>query len=114
LLLIGAVPRYSYVAVDGDRVRVQFGLFRYNLERRRIVGAQRVTANWLYGIGIHANLVSALCVNGSLGGMVELHLAPPQLFWVLFVPARCLRFYVSLENPDGFLATLGVGAAGPR
>ncbi len=109
LAIFGAIPPLSYVAVDADSLRVCFGIFRYRITRVQVVGARRVSGNWLYGIGVHTNFVNGLIVNGSLAGLVELRLNPAQAFWVLFLPTRCTRFYLSLEQPDAFLAALSVG-----
>jgi hypothetical protein len=113
LALVGATPARCYVALDYERVRIRFGLFRFDVERRRIVGTRRVRGNWLWGIGIHGNLVNTLVVNGSLDGLVELRLAPPQTFWVLGLPMRCARLAVSFEQPDTFLHALGAGQPVP-
>ena len=113
LLLLGATPGNSYVALEGDAVRVRFGFFQYLLPCERIVGARRAPGNWGYGIGVHGNPFSWLVVNGSLAGLVELQLVPPVRTWVLFIPVRCSRLYVSLEQPDAFLQALGQGLAPP-
>ena len=109
LALLGATPRRCYVALDGDRVRIRFGIFRFDVERRCIVRARRVRGKWFWGIGIHGNLVNTLVVNGSLASLVELRLAPPQTFWLLGLPMRCTRLAISLEQPDTFLHALSAG-----
>ena len=64
---------------------------------------------------MHTNIVSTLAINGSLAGMVELRLEPPQTLRVL-LPVRCSRLYLSLEDREGFLRalsqspTVGAGA----
>ncbi|HLH26839.1 MAG TPA: hypothetical protein VK066_30300 [Chloroflexota bacterium] len=110
LWLCGVVPRTAHVALEGEAVRVRFGLFRYAFPRASVVAARCVgrARLWTMGVGIHGNLVSRLAINGSLGGVVELRLAPPRTFWVLFIPMRVSRLYLSLEDPDGFLDALGV------
>ncbi|HEY7062819.1 MAG TPA: hypothetical protein VII06_15185 [Chloroflexota bacterium] len=112
LLLVGVLPGNSYVALAGDSVRVRFGLFRYRVPRASIVAARRMERMrlWTLGIGIHGNLVNALAINGSVAGVVELRLAPARTFWVLFIPMRVSRLYLSLEAPDAFLRALGVPA----
>jgi hypothetical protein len=112
LWLVGVLPGNAYVALEGDTVRVRFGLFRYRVPRASVVGARRRDGAklWLMGIGVHGNLVNALAINGSLGGMVELRLAPPRTFWVLLIPMRVSRLYLSLDEPDAFLRALGVAA----
>jgi hypothetical protein len=113
LALLGATRGRSYVAIEPTWVHVRFGIFRFDVERRRVVSARTIRGNWLAGIGVHTNLVSGLIVNGSLDGLVELDLEPPQTFWLLFLRLRCRQLYVSLEQPDAFLAALGVPAVLP-
>ncbi|HZR99835.1 MAG TPA: hypothetical protein VFE37_14075 [Chloroflexota bacterium] len=112
LWVVGVVPSTAYVALDGDVVRVRFGFFRYSFPRASVVGARRVgSANLLtMGVGIHGNLVSALAINGSLSGIVEVRLAPPRRFWVLGIPMRVSRLFLSLKDPEGFVRALGVAA----
>ena len=111
LWIVGVLPRNAYVAVEGDTVRVGFGVFRYDFPRASVVGARRLEGarRWMLGIGVHGNLVNWLAINGSLAGMVEVQLAPPRTFWVLCIPMRVSRLYLSLDAPDAFLQALGIG-----
>jgi hypothetical protein len=110
LWLVGVVPRTAYVAVTVETVRVRFGFFHYRFPRASIVAARRLAGAklWSMGIGIHGNLVSSLAINGSLDGVVELRLAPPRTCWVLCIPMRVSRLYLSLAAPDDFLRALDV------
>ncbi len=109
LVLFGATRRRSYVVVDDEWVRVRFGFFAMRFPRERIVSARSVQGGWGYGIGWHTNFVSALILNGSLAGLVELRLTPPEHRRLLLLPVRCSRLYVSLEQPDAFLRVLAEG-----
>jgi hypothetical protein len=111
LVLFGATRQRSYVAVDDEWIRVRFGFFAMRVPRAHVLGARGVRGHWLSGIGWHTNFVSALVVNGSLAGMVELRLAPPQHIRLLIVPVRCSRLYLSLEDPGGFLRSLAEGGS---
>jgi hypothetical protein len=113
LWLVGVLPGNAYVALAGDTVRVSFGLFRYRFPRASVVAARPVGSASLFkiGIGIHGNLVSALAINGSLDGLVELRLQPPCRFWVLLVPMRVSRLFLSLKDPDAFVQALSVSTA---
>ena len=108
LWLVGVRPGSAYVAVQGDTVRVRFGQFDYRFPRACVVGARRVSGakRWWLGVGVHGNLVDWLAINGSLSGLVELRLDPPRRLWVLFVPNRVRRLYLSLEDPDALLQAL--------
>ena len=112
LWLVGVLPSTAYVALVGDTVRVRFGVFRYSFPRASVVAARPVGSANLFkiGVGIHGNLVSGLAINGSLHGLVELRLAPPRRFWVLFIPMRVNRLVISLKDPDALVRALGVAA----
>jgi hypothetical protein len=112
LWLVGVFPATAYVALDGNTVRVRFGFFRYSFPRASVAAARQVGSANLFkiGVGIHGNLVSGLAINGSLHGLVELRLAPPRRFWVLFIPMRVNRLVISLKDPEGLVRALGVNA----
>jgi hypothetical protein len=103
LVLFGATASRSYVLVEEDFVEVRFGFFHRRFARDRIVAVRQTEARWWYGVGWHTYLVHSLILNGSLRGMVELELRPPELVWLLFIPVRCSRLHVSLEDPEGFV-----------
>jgi hypothetical protein len=109
LWLVGVLPGNAYVELAGDMVRVSFGLFRYRFPRANVVAARPVGRASLFklGIGIHGNLVSGMAINGSLDGLVELRLQPPRRFWVLVIPMRVSRLFLSLKDPDAFVQALG-------
>jgi hypothetical protein len=109
LVLFGATRKRSYVAVDDEWVEVRFGFFWRRFPRAHVVGARTVRRGGGYDIGWHTNLLGAVMINGSLKGLVELRLGPPERFRLLFVPVRCSRLYLSLEDPGGFLRALTEG-----
>jgi hypothetical protein len=103
LVLFGATASRSYVLVEQDAIEVRFGFFHHRFARERIAAARQSEGRWWYGIGWHTDLMQSLILNGSLGGIVELELRPPGLVWLLFIPIRCSRLYLSLEDPEGFV-----------
>jgi hypothetical protein len=107
LLLVGVTPGRSYVELRPSLVFIRFGWLTWQISRARLAGAEQQRAPFWYGIGIHTNLLDTLVINGSLGGMVLLHLDPPMRLWLLLLPIlRCRRLFVSLEDPAVFLAAL--------
>ena len=109
LFLIGLAGDRAWAELDSESLVVRFGFFRYRFARRSIAAAAPATVNWLWGIGIHTDLVRRLIINGSLAGMVELRFAPPgriRLFSV--IPVRFTHLWLSLDDPAAFLAALGV------
>jgi hypothetical protein len=103
LILFGATAARSYVLVEEDSLEVRFGFFHHRFAREPIMAAHPTEGRWWYGIGWHTDLVHSLMLNGTLKGMVELELRPPELVWLLFLPIRCSRLYLSLEDPEGFV-----------
>lgn len=106
---LGVSRERAFVDVGADVVEVCFGFWRHRFPRARVVGARQVRGNLMWGIGWHTDLGRTLVVNGSLGGMVELRIEPPEQYRLLRLPGRCSRLLVSLEEPDGLLRTLGTG-----
>src|SRR5215207_11145258 len=113
LLLVGVKRSHAAVLVNAERLQVRFGTFRYTIRRTNLVSARQVQAKWSYGVGVHSNFVSNLIVNGSLHGLVELQLRQHQRAAILFIPVRYRRLFVSLEDPEAFLAALAVPSVAP-
>lgn len=116
LAVFGVRSQRAYVAVDERDVTVCLGFFRHRFPRAHVVGAELVQAHWLVrlgaGIGWHTNFSEGLIVNGSLGGLVELRLAPPERLRLLLIPLRCTRLWVSMVDPDALIRALGPLPAG--
>jgi hypothetical protein len=104
--ILGASAKRDYVEVGGTTVKVRLGwMFRARIDRSAIVAA-RPHANMYGGWGAHGWRGRWL-VNGSSKGIVQLDLDPRQRAWLLGLwPLRVRELYVSLEDPQGFLADL--------
>jgi hypothetical protein len=105
-------PANSYVELDDETLHVRMGwAFSARIPRRLIAragpgkppripltaGAHGWGGRWL--------------VNGAPDGIVDIELSEPVRAFVAGFPIRLRRLSVSLEDPDGFLAALGVPAA---
>ncbi len=111
LVILGMGPSRSRVEIDRTTVRVRMGwAFRARIDRASIVRAF-ADSNKYGGIGVHGWRGSWL-VNGSVSGIVTIEFDPPAPARVMGYPIRLRTLYVSLENPEGFLAQLA-GSAGP-
>lgn len=107
LTLLGIPRRWAYVELDDALVTVRLGwTFRARFPRHLIVAAKR-GRNVLLTAGAHGWRGRWL-VNGAGTGIVEVHLADPARAWVVGFPVRLRVLAVSLDDPDGFLAALGV------
>lgn len=108
---LGAGARHDFVELRGETLRVQLGwMFKVSFPRAAVTAALH-HPDMFGGWGAHGWRGRCL-VNGSSAGIVELDLQPGQRAWLLGIWPLTLRvLYVSLEDPDGFLAAVGSGAA---
>jgi hypothetical protein len=104
---LGAGAQHDVVELEGTTIRVRLGwLFKASIPRAAVVTAQH-HADMSGGWGAHGWRGRWL-VNGSSAGIVELDLEPRQRAWLLGIWPLTLRvLYMSLEDPDGFLAAIG-------
>jgi hypothetical protein len=108
---LGAGARHDVVELEDEWVRVRLGwMFRVDIPRAAVASAQH-HADMFGGWGAHGWRGRWL-VNGSSAGIVELDLEPRQRAWLLGVwPLTLSVLYVSLDDPDRFLAAMGSGVA---
>lgn len=107
LTVFGFGPRRSYVELAGDELRVRMGWgFRATIPAGSVVDAGRRGRVW-WAIGIHVYSKGVWIVNGSGRGMVTLTIEPPARARVLGFPTQLRGLWVSLEDPDRFLAVIG-------
>jgi hypothetical protein len=105
--LLGASAHRDHVEMDGSNITVRLGwLFHATIARSAIADAKH-HADMYGGWGAHGWRGRWL-VNGSSKGVVELDLRTGQPARLLGVwPISLDVLYVSLVDPDGFLAALG-------
>ena len=104
-------PGSAYVDLAGDTIHVRLGwAFTGRIPRRLVATARRgkpprirLTAG-AHGWG------GKWLVNGAPDGIVTLELSEPTRAFVTGFPIRLKELSVSLEDPDGFLASLGTPA----
>jgi hypothetical protein len=106
--LFGIGPERSSVEVDRDAVRVRMGWsFSIEIPRGAIRSITREKKPFGYGAGVHG-WRGRWVVNGSNDGVVRLVLDPPPAGRMLvFFTVRPRELYLSLEDPAGFIASLG-------
>lgn len=107
--VLGMGPRVSYVEiVDDTTLAVRMGIgFRARLHRRSIVDAGVLGRYVWWAYGVHLYGRKTWIVNGSGHGIVKLRFDPLERGRVMGVPVRLRELWVSLEDPDGFLAAIG-------
>jgi hypothetical protein len=107
LVPLGAPRSADVVMVGATEVEVRLGwMFRARIERDAIVAVAR-TEPMRWGWGAHG-WNGRWLVNGSSHDIVELTIDPRQPARLLGRwPLRLRTLWVSLEDPDGFMAALG-------
>lgn len=106
LALLGMGPGRSGVTVTDTDVRVRMGwAFNAAIPRDRITSAAKATKPALFGWGVHG-WRGRWVVNGSDSGMVRLTIDPPMLTRTLIFAIQPHELYISLEDPDRFLAAI--------
>jgi len=107
LALLGARRRSSYVDVDDETLTIRFGGLEAVIPRSDVVSAVRTRWPAIGGIGWRIGR-SSLGLIGSLEGVVELGLGVKHKARVALIPMSYDRLFVSLEDPDGFVAALAL------
>ncbi|WP_375769234.1 hypothetical protein NR798_47455 [Archangium gephyra] len=111
LALFGGTRSRSYVEVEPDSVTFRFGSFEARVPRADVSGTARVPWPLYRGIGWRLGS-DAVGLIGSLQNVVEVRLRQPHRMSVI-VPVMARRVFVSLADPDAFLAELGATVERP-
>jgi hypothetical protein len=111
-MLLGT--RHSEVRLTRTELYVRMGwAFEARIPRASIRTASR-WHDWPWAIGVHGNFRGSWLVNGSATGLVQLTIDPPASGRTVFIPLTIRWLGLGLQDPDGFLAALGVpGGSGP-
>jgi hypothetical protein len=113
-IALGMGPGSSNVTVTTDELRAVMGwAFRGRIARRAIVSARPARIPLILGIGVHG-WAGRWAVNGSRGGAVRLEINPPARARVCGLPVRLRTLWLSLADPDGFLAAMGNPSIGTQ
>lgn len=106
LAAFGGTAERSYVDFEPNSLHVQFGwLFNERIPYNLIRTAERAKWPWFGGLGWRTNLIDTIALVGSYENVVRLRLSEPQRMRLLTRMA-CDTLYISVENPDAFLAEL--------
>jgi hypothetical protein len=106
LLLIGATADRSHVDVGDGALDVRFGLANERVPLSQVVSSEPSEWPLIYGIGVRIGR-GGIAYVGSRFGVVRITLREPHRFRVFFgIRAAFRSFYVSLDDPDAFLADL--------
>ena len=106
--LLGAGPGRSAVEVDTDAIQATLGWAgRVTIPRASIASVERVERiPWWLGYGMHGGFGGVWALNGSNRGAVKLTLREPATGKVTGIPIHPRTVYFSLEDPEGFIASV--------
>ena len=117
LFIVGLVrDSNSYVAVEGELLRVRFGwFFNQTFALSEIEGIEAMRWPWYYGLGWRSNLAGLAGVVASMRGVVVIRFRQRQRVGgiVPLVKLRCDRLAVSLREPEDLMAALRRAAGAP-
>jgi hypothetical protein len=107
MLVAGAGPSTAQITIEDDVLRVQMGWFwfRATIPLRSILHARRSGNAW-FSVGVHTTGMGGWIVNGSPLGMVHLTIEPPASGRFAGLPIQIRNLWLSLEDPDAFVAAL--------
>ena len=107
LLLVGATHAKSFVEVGPEEIFVKFGIGEERIPRSNVASVAPHEWSLFYGIG-HRLGYDGLGYVGSSEGVVPIKLKTPQSFHLfLGMKMDLANFFVSLTDPEGFMAALG-------
>jgi hypothetical protein len=110
LFIVGLVrDSNSYVAVEGDRLRVRFGWFFNQAFALDVVeGAEPMRWPWYGGLGWRSDLSGTVAAIASYRGVVAVRFKERQRVGgiIPFVKLRCDRLVVSVREPEELIAAL--------
>jgi hypothetical protein len=105
LVALGMGPAWTSIELDDQELEVRMGwAFRTHIPRTSIRGARQESGR-VGGIGVHGWRGRWL-VNGSMDGIVAVHIDPPARAVAVGLPVRLGYLVLSLEDPEGFVAAL--------
>jgi len=105
--LLGSGPSRSEVSLEDSELHVRMGwMFSMRAPVDSIRHTTHSKARWWLGIGVHG-LFGHWQINGALGSVATLDIAPPARAKLLTViPVKVRRLHVSVEDPDAMIAAV--------
>lgn len=107
LWLLGMGANVTVIELSDFNLRVRMGwAFRADIPITSIRKIRRENRGW-WGVGVHGWGGDWL-VNGSPRGVVGVTIDPPAPSRVIGFPVKLRKLYISVENPDEFIAAVPV------
>jgi hypothetical protein len=106
LLIIGATQARSWVEVGDQEIELKFGLGHEIIPLAEVADVAPHEWSLFYGIG-HRIGPDGPAFVGSTKGVVEIKLKVPHTFHLLLgIKADYRSFYVSVDQPEAFMAAV--------
>jgi hypothetical protein len=106
LALFGGTEAHSYVTINEQGLVARFGFYRIALPHEQIASVEPRKWPWYGGLGWRTNFKDTIALIGSHDGVVQIKLKEPLRAHVLRIPVKMVNFYISVENPGGFIAAM--------
>jgi hypothetical protein len=111
MLLIGATQAKSWVDVAEDELDIRMGVGHEHIPLSNVAGVAPHEWSMFYGLG-HRIGPDGLGYVGSTHNVVEIKLREPQQFNLLLgIKGTYGSFYVSVDNPEEFMAAVRAAIA---
>lgn len=106
MLLIGATQAQSWIDVGDREIEIKMGIGHEHLPLENVADAVRGEWSMFYGLG-HRLGPDGLGYVGSTHNIVQIELKEPQPFHMLLgIKQSYSNFYVSVDDPDAFIAAV--------
>jgi hypothetical protein len=106
LALFGGIQSQSYVDRIGGSIRFKFGMFDQSFSVADISVAESTEVPLIAGLGWKLGFGGSVGLLGSQKGVVKVTLREPRKVSFMFIPFRARSIYVSLQDPQAFIADL--------
>ncbi len=108
LIPFGVTGRRAFLQIADGQLHVRFGpIVDHRFPVSEVEEAAVVQWPRWAGIGPRFNLRGAVGLVGAYANTVRLTFKTPQKVRVFLTTLNCERLYVSLEDPEEFITTLG-------
>lgn len=107
MIPFGVSRRRAFVQVQDGNLHVSFGpMFDEGIPLDNIEAVERSRWPRWAGVGPRTDFRGRVGLIGSYSNTVKLTLKEPMSVRLFLVPVTCRKLYLSLEDPDAFIAEL--------
>ncbi len=108
LFPFGVTGQQAFARIEEGKLHVHFGrVFDQEFPLEEIEGASLARWPIWAGIGPRTDFRGNVGLVGTYVNVVEVRFKEAQRVRLMFVPAGCRKLYISMEEPNAFIAALG-------